>query len=72
MDKLLTEDQCDGISDWKDLGRYERLKQFLNKDGCGYLNAINNKRKKEFEARKAVITSCGTQIADRKRYDHVV
>ena len=44
LDKLLTKDQCDGISDWKDLGRYDRMKQFLNKDGCGYLNTINKKK----------------------------
>ena len=49
---LKTNAVFDNIQEWNQLGRYERIKLFINKDGCKYLEKLNKKKRKRTEAKK--------------------
>ena len=44
--------------------------EYINWDQCFYLQKKKELAKESFEAKKLVFQSCGTEIANRERYQH--
>ena len=58
-------DECEGSDDWNT----EQLLKFINPSDSITLNEISEKRRTILNTRKAILSACGTQIANRERYN---
>ena len=46
------QDTCEGIAQWSTLGKYEKLKKFINYENAYFLQEERNRKKEKIEARK--------------------
>ena len=52
------------------LEKYSQIELFIKSDQSEYLNSKKKHQKMKYNAWKNVFETCGTHIADRKRYEH--